>query len=83
MQSLDLRRHCERRLGALDRERASWFAHWRDLSAVRAGRVYAVDGNAYFNRSGPRMVDSLEILGHLIHPELFAPPATASAFARL
>ena len=32
MQSLDLRRHCERRLGALDRERASWFAHWRDLS---------------------------------------------------
>ena len=32
MQSSDLRRHCERRLGALDRERASWFAHWRDLS---------------------------------------------------
>jgi hypothetical protein len=32
MQSPDLRRHCERRLGALDRERASWFAHWRDLS---------------------------------------------------
>ena len=32
MQTLDLRRHCERRLGALDRERASWFAHWRDLS---------------------------------------------------
>src|SRR3990167_5751343 len=32
MQSPSLRRHCERRLGALDRERASWFAHWRDLS---------------------------------------------------
>ena len=32
MQTLDLRRHCERRLGALDRERASWLAHWRDLS---------------------------------------------------
>jgi len=32
MQSSDLRRHCERRLGALDRERASWFAHWRDLA---------------------------------------------------
>ena len=32
MQALDLRRHCERRLGALDRERQSWFAHWRELS---------------------------------------------------
>ena len=32
MQHTDLRRHCERRLGALDRERASWFAHWRDLA---------------------------------------------------
>ncbi len=32
MQSPDLRRHCERRLAALDQERASWFAHWRELS---------------------------------------------------
>lgn len=32
MQALDLRRHCERRLSALDRERQSWFAHWRELS---------------------------------------------------
>ena len=32
MQSSELRRHCERRLNALDRERASWFAHWRELS---------------------------------------------------
>ena len=32
MQSPELRRHCERRLSALDRERASWFAHWRDLA---------------------------------------------------
>jgi len=47
---------------------------WRDLSAVRAGRVFAVDGNAYFNRSGPRLVESLEILAHLFHPERFAAP---------
>ncbi len=47
---------------------------WSTLSAVREGRVYAVDGNAYFNRSGPRLVDSLEILAHLIHPRLFAAP---------
>lgn len=45
---------------------------WDGLSACRNGRVYAVDGNAYFNRSGPRLVDSLEILAKLIHPSLFA-----------
>ena len=48
---------------------------WSRLSAVREGRVFAVDGNAYFNRSGPRLVDSLEILAHLFHPDLFQPPA--------
>lgn len=47
---------------------------WSGLSAVRHGRVFAVDGNAYFNRSGPRLVDSLEILAHLLHPELAPPP---------
>lgn len=49
---------------------------WSDLPAVRDGRVFAVDANAYFNRSGPRIVDSLEILAHLIHPEVFGPPAS-------
>ncbi|MEQ8787492.1 MAG: cobalamin-binding protein [Pirellulaceae bacterium] len=47
---------------------------WQSLSAVKEGRVFAVDGNAYFNRSGPRIVDSLEILAHLMHPERIAPP---------
>ncbi len=47
---------------------------WPDLSAVRNGRVFAADGNAYFNRSGPRLVDSLEILAHLFHPDRFPPP---------
>ncbi len=56
---------------------------WHDVAAVRAGGVYAVDGNAYFNRSGPRMVDSLEILAHLIHPEAFPPPRDARAYARV
>ncbi len=44
---------------------------WADLPAVRHGRVWAVDGNAYFNRSGPRLIDSLEILACLLHPERF------------
>lgn len=39
---------------------------WENLAATRAGTVFAVDGNAYFNRSGPRLVDSLEMLEVLI-----------------
>lgn len=45
---------------------------WAALPAVRAGRVYAVDGSSYFSRPGPRIVDSLELLAGLIHPEHFA-----------
>ncbi|MCG8404458.1 MAG: cobalamin-binding protein [Phycisphaerales bacterium] len=48
------------------------FDGWADLPAVRQDRVFAVDGNAYFNRSGPRLVDSLEILAGLVHPDLFS-----------
>jgi len=50
---------------------------WERLSAVRNHRVFAVDGNAFFNRSGPRLVDSLEILAHLFHPRVFPPPFLA------
>ena len=39
--------------------------------AVRDGRVFVADGNAYFNRPGPRIVESLEILAACIHPEAF------------
>ena len=42
-----------------------------DLPCARAGRVHFVDGAAYFSRPGPRLVDSLEILGRLFHPDLF------------
>jgi iron complex transport system substrate-binding protein len=44
---------------------------WDDLPAVRQGYVYAVDGQTYFHRPGPRIVDSLEILAGLLHPDLF------------
>jgi iron complex transport system substrate-binding protein len=40
--------------------------------ALAAGRVWLADGHAYFNRPGPRIVDSLEILAACVHPELFA-----------
>ena len=44
---------------------------WGGLRAARAGAVYATDGNAYFNRPGPRLVESLEILAEIIHPAHF------------
>ncbi len=53
------------------------------LPAAKAGRIFATDGSAYFSRPGPRIVDSLEILAHLIHPELFPPPTLSRAFCAL
>ena len=51
---------------------------WTDLTAVREGRVYAVDGHHYVNRPGPRLVDALEFLAALLAPGQFeAPPADA------
>ena len=46
-------------------------SEWPDLRAVTTGRVYIADGNQYFNRPGPRLAESLEILAELLHPELF------------
>ena len=45
---------------------------WAGLSGVRQGRVYAVNGSAYFSRPGPRALDGLEVLAEIIHPDLFA-----------
>lgn len=44
---------------------------WHDLRAVREGRVFVADGNAYFHRPGPRLVESLEILAEILHPSSF------------
>lgn len=45
---------------------------WKNLKAVRTGSVYACDGNQYFNRPGPRLVESLEIMAEMLHPEMIA-----------
>ncbi|MBO0699801.1 MAG: cobalamin-binding protein [Zavarzinella sp.] len=42
---------------------------WERLRAVQTGRVWAADGNAYFNRPGPRLVEALEMLAEAFHPE--------------
>jgi len=41
---------------------------WNDLPAVRSENVFALNGNAYFSRPGPRLVNGLEILARIIHP---------------
>lgn len=45
--------------------------NWNGLKAVQNEQVFIVDGNAYFNRPGPRLVDSTEILAEIFHPQLF------------
>lgn len=52
---------------------------WPGLRAVRNGRVFVADGNQYFNRPGPRLVESLEILAGIAHPEVFPPCHPRSA----
>jgi iron complex transport system substrate-binding protein len=53
--------------------------HRDQLAAIGAGEVVAVDAAAYFSRPGPRIIDGLELLAHIIHPEL-VPEAPAEVF---
>ena len=44
---------------------------WEKIPAFQSSRIYAVNASSYFSRSGPRVVDGLEILAHIIHPKFF------------
>jgi iron complex transport system substrate-binding protein len=52
---------------------------WQALDAVRNGRVLALDGSAYFSRPGPRVVDGVELLASIVHPELVSTPTGTRA----
>jgi iron complex transport system substrate-binding protein len=56
---------------------------WNDLPAVRSGHVYALNGSAYFSRPGPRLVNGLEILARIIHPDSVSWSLSAADVARL
>jgi iron complex transport system substrate-binding protein len=56
---------------------------WNDLPAVKADNVYALNGSAYFSRPGPRLVNGLEILAHIIHPQQITESLSPSAATRL
>jgi len=55
---------------------------WKDLPAVMRGEVWYADGPSYFNGGGPRLVDGLEILAEILHPEVF-PRRRSRAYAKL
>ncbi len=67
--------------------RESWilagFPGAHGLPAIRNNQVFATDSAAYFARPGPRIVDSLEILAHIIHPEMISAPQLPGAFRKL
>src|SRR2546422_9889895 len=56
---------------------------WEKIPAFQSSRIYAVDASAYFSRPGPRIVDGLELLAHIIHPELFPKAPSADAVKRV
>jgi iron complex transport system substrate-binding protein len=62
------------------RARAEALAHRDELAQLCARRIVAVDASAYFSRPGPRLIDGLELLAHILHPAAApAPPARARA----
>ena len=56
---------------------------WDDLPAVKARRVFAVNGHAFFSRPGPRLIDGLELLAHIIHPKMFPMRESPDALQRI
>jgi iron complex transport system substrate-binding protein len=56
---------------------------WRDLPAVRNNKVFVADGNAYYNRPGPRIVESVEMLAEILHPETCTGLAPVGAYLRV
>jgi len=51
-------------------------AYWDQIELLGAQRVYAVDAASTFSRPGPRLIDGVELLGHLLHPDLVDPPGS-------
>jgi len=56
---------------------------WKQLRAVRDGAVFLADGHNFFNRPGPRLVDSAEILAEIQHPDLFEPKHRPAAWMKM
>ncbi len=66
----------------VDASRAQAMEHWERIEALGAERVFAVDAASTFSRPGPRLVDGVELLGHLFHPDRVDAPGNIG-FAKL
>jgi iron complex transport system substrate-binding protein len=64
--------------GSVEDARAQAMEHWERIGALGAGRVFAVDGSACFTDPGPRLVDGVELLAHLLHPDLMDHPGNTA-----
>lgn len=56
---------------------------WDQLSAVRAGKVFAVDATSYFSRPGPRLALGLRVLAHILHPKRIPLASLSGSMAKL
>lgn len=56
---------------------------WQNVRAVQNHQVFAVNGTAYFNRPGPRIVDGIGVLAEILHPESVRGIAPANSYKRL
>ena len=54
-------------------------ANWREIPAIVNGEVWALDATSYFSRPAPRVVDGVEILAKIFHPQIFGAPDEAEA----
>lgn len=66
-----------------ERELLTGLPGWQDLPAVRADRVWVLDGPSYFNRPGPRVVRGAEVLAHVLHGVRASEPVTPAEARRL
>jgi iron complex transport system substrate-binding protein len=64
--------------GSLEDAHAQAMEHWERIAALGATRAYAVDAAAAFAEPGPRLVDGVELLCHLLHPELMNAPGNTA-----
>ena len=65
---------------SVENARAQAMEHWERIAALGATRLYAVDGRVFAD-PGPRLVDGVELLGHVLHPDLVDPPGNVGFLA--
>jgi iron complex transport system substrate-binding protein len=68
--------------GSVEDAHAQAMEHWEQIASIGASRAFAVDASAAFAQPGPRLIDGVELLAHLLHPDLFDPPGN-TAFSAL